>query len=62
MKIKGCRPVKINGKWDLEDYEREEEFQDSEIRHCDLCTWCRFPGYPECREWCNNGAMREEKS
>ncbi len=50
----GCKPVKINGKWELEDFEYDEEFTDDQVRDCDMCTCCGFTAYPECKEWCNS--------
>lgn len=35
-------------------YTREEEFPDEEGRHSDLCVYCGFPSYPDCREWCQH--------
>ncbi|MDR1753994.1 MAG: hypothetical protein LBR74_03695 [Eubacterium sp.] len=62
MRIKVCEPVKKNGKWELIEYEKEEEFPNSEGRHSDLCVVCGFPTYPECREWCRNEKLEAMKS
>lgn len=53
MKITVVEPVKVNEReWDLIEYEKTEEFPESEGRHSDLCVVCGFPSYPECRDWC----------
>ncbi len=41
---------------------RIETFTDEQVRHCDLCTMCGFPGYPECRDWCQNEQWAREKA
>ncbi len=57
-----CKPVKINGKWDVEEYEEDQYIPDDQVRHCQLCTACGFPGYPECTETCNNGKLKITES
>ncbi|MCM1525249.1 MAG: hypothetical protein NC120_12420 [Ruminococcus sp.] len=54
---KVCKPVKINGKWDLEDYEYDEEIPDEQVRHCNVCTVCGMSSYPECTKTCIHGGL-----
>ncbi|MCM1525237.1 MAG: hypothetical protein NC120_12360 [Ruminococcus sp.] len=49
---KACEPVLVNGKWELMEYEFDEEYPDEKVRDCDMCTVCGFNGYPECKEDC----------
>jgi len=56
--VDGCTPYRSrNGTWDTRKYSYDVEIADDRIRHCDLCTMCGFPGYPECTKICNNGAL-----
>jgi hypothetical protein len=61
VKVRGCRPVKKNGKWDLVDYEREDYIPDDKVRHNLFCTYCGLSVYPECREWCEKDKRNMEK-
>jgi len=58
----GCEPYrKKDGTWDIRRYSYEEEYPDDRIRHCDMCTVCGFPAYPECTKTCNNGALDPDR-
>ena len=46
---------------DYKGHIEEREIPDSKLRHNMLCTWCEFPSYPECREWCHNEKLDREK-
>jgi hypothetical protein len=50
-----------NGAVYFKHYTKEEEFPDSEGRHCDLCVVCGFKAYPECRDWCVHAGYEREK-
>lgn len=63
IKFKEACPVKQkDGTWTTIIKEYEETYSDDKIRHCDLCTACGYPGYPECTKTCNNGALVPDKS
>ena len=50
-----------DGTWDVRTYEMEEEYPESAARHCELCTFCGFTAYPECRKWCPNEKLAAER-
>lgn len=38
-----------------------KEFEDSQVRHNDLCTLCGWSTYPECMAWCPNEGGRKNR-
>lgn len=62
IKFHVYEPVqKSDGSWDIQERDMEKEYPDEAVRHNELCTVCGFPGYPECRDWCQNEKWRIEK-
>lgn len=60
--IDGCEAYrKKDGTWDTRRYSYDKSFTDEQVRHCDLCTMCGFPTYPECRDWCPNEKLAKAK-
>lgn len=52
VKSKMADPVRqSDGSWKVVIREFEEDIPDLG-RHSLMCNSCGFPGYPECREWC----------
>lgn len=43
-------------------YVRQQEFPETEGRHCDLCVVCGFPAYPQCRDWCAHHGYEAESA
>lgn len=63
IKIKEAYPVKErDGTWTTIIKEYEKAYSDDQIRHCDLCTMCGYPDYPECTKTCNNGVLAPDKN
>ncbi len=52
----------IDGKNGKEGYFKEhyenQEYPETEGRHCDLCVACGWSTYPECRSWCQAEEFR----
>jgi len=63
IKFRVAEPYqKKDGTWDIREYEMEKEYPDEAVRHSELCTFCGFPSYPECREWCQSEQFAAEKA
>lgn len=38
----------------ITEHTEKRVFTDAENRDDDLCTFCGFPEYPKCKEWCQS--------
>ncbi|MFI3115320.1 MAG: hypothetical protein R3Y12_04170 [Clostridia bacterium] len=59
IKVNVLEPILKNGKWELIEYEREEEVLHPD-REAVLCKMCRMKSYPKCKEWCNNHKSKDK--